>query len=157
MSKPKRQKPIILTVVIAVAIITAAFFAMVIGREMIIESETYSAEKRTEQIRHKLLRECDHYTGQDAFVEGFINEENRTSIIAAVTNDTEEVLKLYINYNEIGIYEPISALTSELNRMFEKDTETLLIEFCNENGLEYENSTISDMEWEKFISWLDEL
>ena len=157
MSKPKRQNLIILTVVIAIAIITAAFFTMAVGREIIIESETYSAEKRTEQIKNKLLKECDHYTGQNAYVEGYINEDNRTSIIAAVTHDTDEVLKLYINYNEIGIYEPVSALTSELNRMYEKDTETLLIEFCIENGLEYENSTISDMKWGKFISWLDEL
>lgn len=157
MSKPKRQKPIILTVVIAVAIITAAFFAMTIGREIIIESETYTAEKRTEQLRNKLLRECDYYKGQDAYVESIINEDNRTSIIAAVAHDTEEVLKLYINYNEIGIYEPISSLTSELNRMYEIDTEDLLIEFCNENDLDYEESTISDMEWGKFTSWLDEL
>ena len=155
MSKPNRQKNIILTVVIAIAIITAAFFAMSIGRNIIINSESYSAEKRFEKLTDDLLNEYNHYN--DVHVEGFFNDKNRTSMVAAVEHGKEKVLKLYINYNEISIYEPISSLTSELNRMFEKDMEALLIDFCDRNDLEYEKSTISDMDWEKFSSWFDEL
>ena len=155
MSKPKRQKTIILTVVIAIAIITAAFFAMNIGRNIIINSESYSAEKRFEKLTDDLLKE--YSSCNDVHVEGYFNDKNRTSIVAAVEHGSENVLKLYVNYNEIGIYEPISSLTSELNRMFEIDTEDLLIAFCNENNLEYENSSISNMNWEEFSSWFDEL
>ena len=155
MSKPMKQKTIILTVVIVIAIITAAFFAMTIGRNIIINSESYSAEKRFEKLTDDLLKEYNHYN--DVHVEGYFNDKNRTGMIAAVEYDRKKVLKLYINYNEIGIYEPISSLTSELNRMFEMDTEGVLIDFCDENDLEYEKSTISDMDWEKFSSWFDKL
>ena len=155
MSKPMKQKTIILTVVIAIAIITAAFFAMTIGRNIIINSESYSAEKRFEKLTDELLKEYSNC--KDVHVEGYFNDKNRASIVAAVERGGERVLKLYINYNEIGIYEPISSLTSELNRVFEIDTEALIIDFCNENDLEYEKSIVSDMDWEKFSSWLDEL
>lgn len=155
MSKPMKQKTIILTVVIVIAIITAAFFVMTIGRNIIINSESYSAEKRFEKLTDDLLKEYSNCN--DVHVEGYFNDKNRTGIVAAVERGGENVLKLYINYNEIGIYEPISSLTSELNWVFEIDTEPLIIDFCNENDLEYEKSTVSEMDWEEFSSWLDEL
>lgn len=155
MSKPIRQKPIMLTVVIAFVIITVAFIVMILSREIMIDNESYTAEKRFEKLADDLLKEYEYQN--NIHVEGTFNDKNWTGIVAAVDDNRKNVVKLYINYNEIGVYEPIFSITPELDRMFEMDTETLLMEFCNENKLDYENSTISDIDWEKFSTWLEKL
>lgn len=159
MKKAVRHKSVILTVAISLAIVTAAFLVMLTGREAIIEAENYSAEKRVEKLADELLDAYKYQTEAAPSVWSFFNESNKCSILylTGSRGGEQELLELYVNFKRMDIYDPISTLTPEFDKVFEMDTEETIMDFCLENHVDYREDAICAIDEDELQEIIDAL
>ena len=156
--KPMKHKSTALTVVIAIAITTAAFLAMTAGREIIISTENYSAERRHEKLADELLDGSQYQGGYyDVHVTSWFNEKNKTGVITAEARECEELLALYVNFKEIGLQKPIDALIPELNKTFQTDTAEMVAAYCREKELDAGADSISRLSGDELWELMEKM
>lgn len=131
--------------VITFVVITAAFISMNVGRNVIIDSQSDVAEKSMEKLSNELLKEYEYYGGENVYVMRFFKEENQTGIVCALEDDSNAILELYINFTQISLHEPIASLIPEINKIFEMDTEGFVIQYCKDNNMDHQTTSVFAM------------
>ncbi len=139
-----KNKICLLTVVITFVVITAAFISMMVGRNVIIDSQNDVAEKRMEKLSNELLNEYEYYGEKDVSIMRFFKVENQNGIVCVLEDDSNAILELYINFTQISLHEPIASLIPEINRIFEMDTEDFVADYCKERDMDYQTTPISE-------------
>lgn len=157
MRKIIRHKIFLLTVVITFVVITAAFISMMVGRNVIIDSQSNVAEKRIDKLTDELLNEYDDSMGYDVYVSSMFNEKNHSNIVCALDNNSNEILELYINYTQINLHEPIASLIPEINKIFEMDTEGFVIQYCKDNNMDHQVTSVFAMNADGLLDMIEEL
>lgn len=147
----------LLTVAITFAVIATGLIAMMAGQDIIITSQGASTEKRVEDLSHELLKEYNDFRGYDPHTISLFRAENQTSVVCAIDRNNDEILELHINFRQFNLHEPVSALVPELDRLFEIDTEELVMEYCKAHHIDYDKTPVSGLKEEELFDLIEKL